>query len=60
MLTYVGLKSNSGPEIRVGFDIRYSAVAGPIPAKVLEAGKKLKAISRHGVGYDNIDVAVSR
>jgi lactate dehydrogenase-like 2-hydroxyacid dehydrogenase len=27
---------------------------------VLEAGEKLKVISRHGVGYDNIDVAVSR
>jgi len=27
------------------------------PAKVLEAGKNLKVISRHGVGYDNIDVA---
>lgn len=25
-------------------------------AEVLEAGKKLKVISRHGVGYDNIDV----
>jgi D-3-phosphoglycerate dehydrogenase len=24
---------------------------------VLKAGKKLKVISRHGVGYDNIDVA---
>jgi D-3-phosphoglycerate dehydrogenase len=27
------------------------------PAKVLEAGKRLKVISRHGVGVDNIDVA---
>lgn len=27
------------------------------PAKVLEAGKRLKVIGRHGVGYDNIDVA---
>jgi len=26
------------------------------PAEVLEAGKKLKVISRHGVGVDNIDV----
>ena len=26
-------------------------------AKILEAGPKLKVISRHGVGYDNIDVA---
>jgi D-3-phosphoglycerate dehydrogenase / 2-oxoglutarate reductase len=27
------------------------------PAKVLEAGRKLKVIARHGVGYDNVDVA---
>ena len=33
------------------------ARTAPFPAKVLEAGKKLKVISRHGVGYDNIDVA---
>ncbi len=26
------------------------------PAEVLQAGKELKVISRHGVGYDNIDV----
>jgi D-3-phosphoglycerate dehydrogenase len=26
------------------------------PAKVLEAGKGLKVIARHGVGFDNIDV----
>jgi D-3-phosphoglycerate dehydrogenase len=26
------------------------------PAKVLEAGKRLKVIARHGVGVDNIDV----
>ncbi|KUK86362.1 MAG: Phosphoglycerate dehydrogenase [candidate division TA06 bacterium 34_109] len=29
---------------------------GPFTAEVLEAGKKLKVISRHGVGVDNIDV----
>jgi D-3-phosphoglycerate dehydrogenase len=28
-----------------------------ITAQVLEAGKKLRVIGRHGVGYDNIDVA---
>ncbi len=33
------------------------ARTAPFPAKVFEAGKKLKVISRHGVGYDNIDVA---
>ena len=27
------------------------------PAQVLEAGKKLRVIARHGIGYDNIDVA---
>jgi D-3-phosphoglycerate dehydrogenase / 2-oxoglutarate reductase len=27
------------------------------PAKVFEVGKKLKVVARHGVGYDNIDVA---
>ncbi len=29
---------------------------GPFTAEVLEAGKKLKVIARHGVGVDNIDV----
>jgi D-3-phosphoglycerate dehydrogenase / 2-oxoglutarate reductase len=33
------------------------ARTAPFPAKVLEAGEKLKVIARHGVGYDNIDVA---
>jgi D-3-phosphoglycerate dehydrogenase len=33
------------------------ARTAPFPGKVIEAGKKLKVISRHGVGYDNIDVA---
>lgn len=28
----------------------------PLPAEVLEVGKKLKVIARHGVGVDNIDV----
>jgi D-3-phosphoglycerate dehydrogenase / 2-oxoglutarate reductase len=27
------------------------------PAKVLEVGRRLKVIARHGVGYDNVDVA---
>lgn len=30
------------------------------PASVLEAGKKLKIVARHGVGYDNIDVAAAQ
>ena len=29
------------------------------PAEVLEAGKKLKVIARHGVGVNNIDVAAA-
>ncbi len=33
------------------------ARTAPFPAEVLEAGKKLKVIGRHGVGVDNIDVA---
>ncbi len=33
------------------------ARTAPVPAKVLEAGKRLRVIARHGVGYDNIDVA---
>ena len=59
-----------GYEIKMGSGITPEAIAAdavdceailartaPYPAKVLEAGKKLKVISRHGVGYDNIDVA---
>lgn len=30
-----------------------------IPASVIEAGKGLKVIARHGVGYDNINVAAA-
>jgi len=30
-----------------------------IPAAVIESGRLLKAISRHGVGYDKIDVAAA-
>lgn len=29
------------------------------PAPLLEAGKKLKIVARHGVGYDNIDIAAA-
>lgn len=32
------------------------ARTAPFPAEVLEAGKKLRVIGRHGVGVDNIDV----
>jgi D-3-phosphoglycerate dehydrogenase len=59
-----------GYEIRMGSGMTVDAIAAdvvdcdailartaPFPAKVFEAGKKLKVIARHGVGYDNIDVA---
>ncbi|MBI5580407.1 MAG: hydroxyacid dehydrogenase [Deltaproteobacteria bacterium] len=59
-----------GYEIRMGSGFTADAIAAdvvdcdailartaPYPAKVFEAGRKLKVISRHGVGYDNIDVA---
>ena len=32
------------------------ARTAPFPAEVMEAGKKLRVIGRHGVGVDNIDV----
>ncbi len=31
----------------------------PCPETVLAAGRKLKVVARHGVGYDNIDVAAA-
>jgi D-3-phosphoglycerate dehydrogenase len=59
-----------GYEIKMGSGLTAEAIAADVvdcdailartalfPAKVFEAGKKLKVISRHGVGYDNIDVA---
>jgi D-3-phosphoglycerate dehydrogenase / 2-oxoglutarate reductase len=59
-----------GYEIKMGRGVTADAIAAdvvdcdailartaPFPAQVFEAGKKLKVISRHGVGYDNIDVA---
>jgi D-3-phosphoglycerate dehydrogenase len=59
-----------GYEIKMGSGMTADAIAAdvvdcdailartaPFPAKVLEAGQKLKVISRHGVGCDNIDVA---
>jgi D-3-phosphoglycerate dehydrogenase len=59
-----------GCEIKMGSGVTADAIAAdvadcdailartaPFPAKVFEAGKKLKVIARHGVGYDNIDVA---
>lgn len=58
-----------GYEIRIGGGISPERIAADaadcdailirtalIPASVLEAGKKLRVVSRHGVGTDNIDV----
>ena len=59
-----------GYEIKMGSGIKADEIArdvvdcdailartAPFPARVLEAGKKLRVIGRHGIGYDNIDVA---
>ena len=59
-----------GYEIKMGSGATADAIAAdvadcdailartaPFPARVFEAGPKLKVISRHGVGVDNIDVA---
>lgn len=58
-----------GYEIKMGSGITAEAISADVvdcsailartaqfPAEVLRAGKLLKAIGRHGVGYDNIDV----
>ncbi|OWW22919.1 NAD(P)-dependent oxidoreductase, partial [Noviherbaspirillum denitrificans] len=39
----------------VGIIVRY----GSIPARVMDASKKLKVISKHGTGIDTIDVAAA-
>jgi len=62
--------SERGYEIKMGRGVTPDAIAADVvdcdailartasfPAKVFEAGRKLKVISRHGVGVDNIDVA---
>ena len=36
------------------------ARTAPFPREVIEAGKKLKVIARHGVGCDNIDIDAAR
>jgi D-3-phosphoglycerate dehydrogenase / 2-oxoglutarate reductase len=59
-----------GYEIKMGSGVTIEAIAAdvencdailartaPFPARVMEAGKKLRVISRHGVGCDNIDLA---
>jgi len=59
-----------GYEIKMGTGATASAIAkdvvdcdaillrtAPLPAEVIEAGRKLKVVARHGVGFDNIDVS---
>ena len=59
-----------GYEIKMGSGIKADDIArdvvdcdailartAPFSMQVLEAGKKLRVIGRHGIGYDNIDVA---
>ncbi len=61
--------TDRGYEIRMGSGITVDAIrkdvedcdailarTAPFPAEVLEAGKKLKVVGRHGVGVDNIDI----
>jgi D-3-phosphoglycerate dehydrogenase len=61
-----------GYDVRVASDITASTLArevrdvsgllvrtAKIPASVIEAGRALRVIARHGVGYDNIDVAAA-
>jgi D-3-phosphoglycerate dehydrogenase len=33
---------------------------GKLPGEIIDLGKKLKIISRHGVGYDNIDLEICK
>ncbi len=66
------LLSDNGYEVRTSPDISESTLAAEVrdavgllvrmaevPANVIEAGRALKVIARHGVGYDNIDVAAA-
>jgi len=61
--------TDRGYEIKMGKGISVSQIAedvadcdailartAPFPREVIEAGKRLKVIARHGVGCDNIDV----
>lgn len=61
-----------GYDVRVASDITESTLArevrdvsgllvrtAEIPASVIEAGRALRVIARHGVGYDNVDVAAA-
>lgn len=61
-----------GYDVRVASDITEATLArevrdvsgllvrtAEIPASVIEAGRALRVIARHGVGYDNVDVSAA-
>ena len=67
------LKENSNYEFEIIDDIEVEVLkkkivncdalsirTAKLPGKVIDLGKKLKIISRHGVGYDNIDLNSSK
>lgn len=41
------------------YDALLSMLSTPVTSRVIEAGKKLKVIANHAVGYNNIDVAAA-
>lgn len=68
----VRLLTEKGYDVRIASDITQDTLTreigdasgllvrlAAIPASVIEAGKSLKVIARHGVGYEKIDVAAA-
>jgi len=67
------LKENSNYEFEIIDDVKIEILkekilncdgltirTAKLPAEIIDLGKKLKIISRHGVGYDNIDLNSSK
>ena len=67
------LKENSNYEFEIIDDVKIEVLkekilncdglsirTAKLPAEIIDLGKKLKIISRHGVGYDNIDLDSSK
>ena len=67
------LKENSNYEFEIIDDVKIEVLkkkilncdglsirTAKLPAEIIDLGKKLKIISRHGVGYDNIDLSSSK
>ena len=67
------LKENSNYEFEIIDDVKIEVLkekilncdglsirTAKLPAEIIDLGKKLKIISRHGVGYDNIDLNSSK